>query len=615
MPPALLWLWVLAAPAPAPPTAPDLTSPAACQRCHPAVVAQWQASTHAASSLDNPWYAGAFKAFAAARPSELAFCGQCHDPALVAAGTLAPDATGPAARAGIGCAVCHSLTHAPVTGNAAYTLSTTPIPVRGPAHSARVMPPGLTGATRCAPCHEVRLTEAVTQAHWQRGQSDWFDWYDGPWAGRGVNVVLRPEDGVRACVDCHMPKVAAPRRERGRDANGQVRDHRFLGSHVALPTLRGDTATAAAAASHLRTALAIDLATLRPGVLDVVLRNVGVGHAFPGGTQDAKQAWVALTAWDAEGQIVSARGQVQADGRLAPDTWLLRARPVDGDGRPVAARAAWTQRGVVADTRLKPGVPQVARFNLPPTAARVQVAVRLRRVGPDDAAALCGPDAPPACRAVPITDVITAEATLTEGQIPGTRPWRALVAHGLGLAAGLPEHVAEAGALLRAAAAGAPTAVEPQLALAKHAAVQGRTDDVVARLSGIDDPRARWIEANALARAFRHGPAHGAAERLVAAAPDDRGALALVARLRGLTGDHAGALAAADALVAIDPHCEAGLYQRLLALRALGRPEADAARVAWARHRRRDELDRTLRDAYRQHRPGDRAVDGLVGPD
>lgn len=609
-----LLLVVLAAP-----TAPfNLADAAPCARCHPAVVAQWQASTHAHSSLDNPWYLGALKRFDAERPGQLEFCGKCHDPALIRAGALRTDATGPAARAGIGCSLCHSLTEAPVTGNGEYSLTDTPHPVRGPAHGERALPAGLRSATRCATCHEVRLTEAVTRAHWQRGQSDWFDWYDGPWAGRGVDVVLRPEDGVRVCVDCHMPKVAVGRKERARDAQGQVRDHRFLGSHVALATLRGDGATADALRARLDGVIALDLATARPGFVDVVLRNVGVGHAFPGATQDAKQVWLELTAWDAAGDEVAARGHLDEGGRLPADAWRIGARPVDDQGYPVPARAAWTQRAVVGDTRLRPGVPQVARFAVPPQAVKVQVRLRLRRVGPDDAALLCAADAPKGCREVPVTDVAVAEAAWAGDRVPGERAWRALLAHGLGLTFGLPDHVAEGGALVEAAAAKAPAgAREIPLARARFAAVQGRTDDVVALLANVDDPRARWLEANALARAFRHPAGRAAAERLVQGAPDDRRALALLARMRGLTGDHAGALAAADRLLAIDPQHDGGLYQRYLALRALKRPAgqvADAEDV-WLRHRRHDELDRALRDGYRRVRPGDRAMDTPVGPD
>ena len=630
----------------------DLVGPGACARCHPAVAKQWAASTHAHSSLDNPWYRGSLRNFKRDRPAELAFCGKCHDPALMARNALDPEAGGPEAQAGVGCALCHSLTedHARLAQhgrtNGEFTLTAAPIPLgvipppgtpardaAAPrtAHGERVLPAELRATSACAACHEVRLTEAVTAAHWQRGQSDWFDWYDGPWAGRGVDVILRPPGSepdpkrpaghapgaAKDCVDCHMRKVAVPERERGRDAAGTVRDHRFLGGHVALARLRGDAETEADMVAHLKGAIALDLTSARPGHLDVVLRNIGVGHAFPGGTQDAKQVWLEVTTWDASGKILSQRGQLNDDGRLPEDVWLVRARPVNADADPVPGRAAWTQRGVVTDTRLRPGIPQVARFAVPADAVRARVRLNLRRFGPDDVALLCGADAPAGCRTPPVTAISEAEVVLKDGQaVTGPRPWKLLIAHAMGLSAGLPEHVADAAPVLAAAAASAPPgAVELALAKGRYATVLGRTDDVVTALKDVEDPRARWIEANALVAAFRFAPARAAVERLLKTIPDDRRALALAARLRALTGDPAGALAAADTLLALDPHYEHAMLQRLLALRALGRPEADEAEAVWLRHRRPDELDRTLRDAYRLRHPGDHTVNAMVGPD
>jgi hypothetical protein len=272
---------------------------------------------------------------------------------------------------------------------------------------------------------------------------------------------------------------------------------------------------------------------------------------------------------------------------------------------------------VVVDTRLRPGIPRVARFALPAETTRAQVRLRLHRFGPDDVALLCGADAQPGCRTPPITDLVVAEVPVAQGvaQDPAV-PWKLLIAHAMGLTAGLSEHVAEATEILAEAARLAPTgAPELMLARARHATTLGRTDEVVRLLADLDDPRARFIETQALSQAFRHGPARTAAERMLAAAPDNRMALELTSRLRALTGDHTGALAAAETLLAFDPHHEHGLHQRFLALRALGRPEAAGAETAWLKHRRRDELDQDLRATYRRRHPGDRAVDGVVGPD
>jgi len=79
----------------------------------------------------------------------------------------------------------------------------------------------------------------------------------------------------------------------------------------------------------------------------------------------------------------------------------------------------------------------------------------------------------------------------------------------------------------------------------------------------------------------------------------------LVARARGLVGDPAGALAAADRVLAIDPESEEGQYQRALALADLGRPdEAARALALYDEHRVALETDLALRDRWRRLNPG-----------
>ena len=72
-----------------------------------------------------------------------------------------------------------------------------------------------------------------------------------------------------------------------------------------------------------------------------------------------------------------------------------------------------------------------------------------------------------------------------------------------------------------------------------------------------------------------------------------------------MTGDSAGALAAADGLLAIDPESEEGFYQRSLALAELGRG-ADAQRAAarYGQFRVSVETDLALRDGWRRLHPG-----------
>jgi tetratricopeptide (TPR) repeat protein len=120
-----------------------------------------------------------------------------------------------------------------------------------------------------------------------------------------------------------------------------------------------------------------------------------------------------------------------------------------------------------------------------------------------------------------------------------------------------------------------------------------------------DHPAPLLLAARALLDAYRFQSARPFAERLARRLPGDRVALGLLARARGLTGDAAGALAAADQVLAIDPESEEGHYQRALALADLGRAgEAEAALGRYDRFRVALETDLALRDGWRRLHPG-----------
>jgi hypothetical protein len=156
--------------------------------------------------------------------------------------------------------------------------------------------------------------------------------------------------------------------------------------------------------------------------------------------------------------------------------------------------------------------------------------------------------------------------------------------------------------------------VEPLLGLGRVAAALGQTDELTALCDSIDarfgtrpggPPIASlWIRATTLHKAYRDGAALATAEKLAARLPDDRNALGLLSRLRGLAGDARGALAAAERLLAVDDESEEGLFQRMLAQRDLGLA-APAARseAAYLRHRRRVELDLDLRALFGRNFP------------
>jgi len=565
-----------------------------CSRCHPDVSAQWTASAHRFASFNNPYYAAVADVFRREEgDGAFRFCANCHDPLLTQRVDPVPKtASEPAAQAGITCIVCHSVdTPPPVEGNGLYTAHLRPVPL-GPGHSERVKPAPLSTAQFCGSCHKVGLLESVTGDRWFRGQNEFDGWRDSAWSGRGVAVVQRPSQ-TRTCVDCHMPRVPAPRGDKGAK-KGLVRDHRFLGANTALAHARGDDEQVKAIDTFLSGVVSLAFGQTQPGLVDIVMVNRKVGHPFPGGVNDSNEAWLQWTLTDAEGHILDRGGHLDADGNLQPAAYRFRAQSVNAMGHPLPRRGVQHHRGVAYDTRLPPHAPRAVRLQLPTRTTRLEVSLRYRQHSPSFAAFACNRLPATAdmqrCLTPPVT--VIAEATVAvdpQGKVNQKPHWRRRLEHGLALTSGLARHAHEATALLDALIDERPKDIEPLIAAAMAAAKLGRTDTVIALSRKIDalggaSPARYFVEAKALTRAFRHGPARTAAENLLERVPDDRQALALAAKLRGLDGDAKGALAAALTLTRIDPEDPRGWLQLSLAQRDLGQPD-DAARARWLRHR------------------------------
>jgi hypothetical protein len=580
-----------------------------CARCHGDVVEQFSASAHRFASFANPYYAAAVLAFREARdPLAARFCADCHDPLVVADGALERpgpfDATTPAAQAGITCLVCHSV-HTPpdLRGNGGVVVDATPAVLEpGAAHKARLGDPVLRTARFCGGCHKVGLTESVTGDVWLRGQNEYDAWYDSAWAGRGVASIFRPPE-TRTCQDCHMPREPALRGDKAA-RDGAIRSHRFLASNTALPHLRGDADHLARTQAFLGGGVVtLRLATSAPGTLDVVLRNRGAGHAFPGGTSDSNEAWLEVRALGATGKVVGQSGALGPRGELAEDTHVLRAQPVDAEGRPLRRRDVHRARGVVFDTSLPPGDPRVVRFALPAATARVQVRLLYRKFSKEYAAFACddlpGARTRAACLAPPTTRVATAEADVSGGRVPPLESAEARLEHALGLGQGLVDAaVGEAfvAETLKELATGpdARIAAMAGLGLARLDVAAGRWGGPP--LADEAPVAALWSRALGEHRAHRDAEAFTTAAALEKRLPDDRAVLGLGARLANIVGRPDDARRLADRLLAIDPESEEALLQRLLALRALG-ADASTAEATWARHRRPVERELRLRRA------------------
>lgn len=364
--------------------------------CHPDALREWQSSAHASSGLSNPWYRKAYehtREGAGAVPAK--WCSGCHSPALLLSG-----GDQAAADAGVTCVTCHAVSKVRSTmGQGDYEIAvpsgldrlTSPDPKvraaevksirKDPAeHRKELGNPLLATAAFCSTCHKSHLDKPVNGVGWVREDSDYDSWDVSSVSGRGARSFYRPA-APRDCADCHMPE------------EGKRRSHRFAAANSALPALRGDREQLRAVEETLKGSMRVDVfamtepvragtesaaatvvapldrigAAVRRGEsrrIDVVVRNLGVGHFFPGGKQDVYDCWLELKAVDDRGRVVFWSGKADEGSPVDPGAHFYRAFLVDEKGERIDKRNTWAARAVVYERRVLPNVAQVVHYRL-----------------------------------------------------------------------------------------------------------------------------------------------------------------------------------------------------------------------------------------------------------
>lgn len=101
--------------------------------------------------------------------------------------------------------------------------------------------------------------------------------------------------------------------------------------------------------------------------VDAVVRTRKIGHFFPGGTVDAFDVWLELQARDANGGILHWSGRVEDDGRGPVDkgAHFYRSYLLDEEGNPINKRNAWQARSVLYVHLIPPGAADTVHFRVP----------------------------------------------------------------------------------------------------------------------------------------------------------------------------------------------------------------------------------------------------------
>jgi tetratricopeptide (TPR) repeat protein len=394
------------------PTSQDIKDVAACVRCHRVIADEWSRSAHRHASMSNPFYRASIEDLRKRFPkTDARWCGGCHDPALL----FVQDKKGPGsqmvaeeidfdaedARVGITCVACHAIEPRTTNGNADYVLrgrqvypgenSTDPavreahdvlLRLKPDAHVQSLRPHNISHSSFCSLCHKAEPPAELNRWKWIRAQDE-YDAHDDSGVSMGNARSFYHPPVAKSCQDCHMPMVPDPE-DPAADANGQVRSHLFATANTALPFLNGDADMIEKTTKFLQTSCRVDVTAIllsgerrfapawaakpavKPGEVveaQVVVRNVGVGHRFPGGTVDSNEVWVEFeaavgdsAAFYASGRIDPATGAVDPSAEHYRSFWLRR------DGSRFVSRVANDLYTPIYVRRIGPGTADVVRY-------------------------------------------------------------------------------------------------------------------------------------------------------------------------------------------------------------------------------------------------------------
>ncbi len=608
------------------------------------------------------------------------WCSGCHDPSVMLAGKMTEpiDRRSPQAQAGLTCLACHAIDsiHG-TTGNGGYNVADeqedpyifakartgsvgafihdVATKAKPDAHKRQMLKPFFRTSEFCSTCHKVSLDVPVNTYRWVRGQNEYDNWHDsGVPLNASRTFYLPPVK--KLCQDCHMPLEDAPLGDvsaRG----GKVRSHRFLAVNTALPFVRGDDDTIKRIEAFLRdekmridvfaivrereggqteTVYALDktqpsLVAGEHVTFDVVVRNKGVGHTFPGGTNDSNESWIELTFLDEAGNDIYQSGSVGDDGYVDPAAHYFRVLMLDRHSQLIRKRNAQDIYTPVYANLIGPGTAHTVhyRVQVPPALAGQKLTVRARLMwrkfdrGYTEFAFNTNRQGFmrfEECPDLPITEICSNEVVLpvvpNESEaVPANVDEKALAAdwmrfndYGIGLI--LQSDTKGAERAFAEVARLAPERVDGPRNLARVAIQDGDLPAAYEHLLKCEevlsnDPQTAWFWGLVLQDDGRYIEAASAYQRVLQKFPEDRATWRNLGRTYYLDGKFEQAIEAFENVLKIDSEDRVAHYHMMLCLRALQRDTDAAVHEAAYLKYKIDESATEVTQKYRLGHPDD----------
>jgi hypothetical protein len=590
------------------------------------------------------------------------WCAGCHDPALLFDGKMRVDVDRGdyKAQAGLTCLACHQMKDVPNhNGSGGYVWDDTfrdkylfadsnagimseihdlYLKANPEQHKADMLKPVFRTGQYCSTCHKVSLEKPLNQYRYVRGQDEYDNWHDSGMTWSAARTFYQPKQPVQ-CQTCHMPLVDAPLGDLAAKA-GKIKSHYFTAVNTALPFIRGDKEMLARTEEFMRTGkVRISIAGLRSGdriattteaadatldigadhkpELNVVVRNLGVGHTFPGGTNDSNEGWIEITVQDQDGRPLMRAGGVDAEKRVVQNTRIYNAVFVDRFSNRIERRNAQDISALVYAAVIPPSSSDTARFcipldGIPAEVGKVKVTARVlwrkfnrtfsefvRGAEPREFAET-GAD-------LPITEMAAASGTLAidrraggatlalHADNPGVpAEQRYLVTHDYGVGLLLQGDTVIARKVMEDLVARHPECPNCTRTLARvylidrdYAAARKVLDQHEQRWP--NDAQGAWLWADLLRAEGKDDDAIKALKRVAEIYPRDREAWRVMQELDYRDGRFAEAVDASGHVIDIDPEDATAHYYAMLARRAMGDEAGAKFEESAYRYYQRDE--------------------------
>lgn len=664
----------------------DSMGSATCARCHAGIVEQWAKSTHRFSSFNNPFYKASVDRIREEENGKVRshWCGSCHDPVLMFGGKMRQDVDPhwPEAQAGLTCLACHTIDKvhgkeangnynisdeqpspyifADAKSGMARTLHDMVLKSKPTVHKQMMLQPFYRTSEYCMSCHKVSLDTPINHYRWLRGQNDYDAWHNSGVAHNAARTFYLPPQ-KKNCQDCHMPLEAINQPDVSAK-NGMVKSHRFLAVNNALPFIRDDQGSMKYIENFVKNKVIIDvfalnrttsvdpipvknISALQAGEevqVDVVVRNHGVGHTFPAGTNDSNEAWIDFQVADDSGKVYFRSGAIGPDGHVDPEAHFYKALFVDKHSQAALKRNPQNFHVLVYSRVIGPGTADVVRyqFRVPEEAAgqnlKVTANLYWRKFNRHYTEFVFQHEKLPALPQfegvkvpdLPVILISSSEAVFLIQTLDSTaagliasasesnpkaesdpRPeWMRYNDYGIG-------HLQQgdfrsADWAFAQVASLVPQQVDGPRNLARVALQEGRMEEVYSYLEQCEkikpgDAQTAWFWALAKKKDGDYIEAISALKRVLAYFPEDREAWNELGRTHYLNGEYPEALQADLELLQIDPESAIGHYYRMLCYRAMGEQDKAAeAEKAYLKYQI-DETAAEVTQKYRLEQPID----------